>query len=496
MSQSTEIDLNLHAKQGQAFDSEATEILYGGAAGGGKSHLMRAVAITWAAEILGLQVYIFRRIREDLVKNHMDGPKGFRRLLAPWVLSGFVKILEEEIRFWNDSKIYLCHCKDEKDRFKYLGAEIHVLLIDELTTFTEVIYRFLRGRVRAVGLQDLPPKYQGKFPRILSGSNPGNIGHQWVKRSFVDHGEMVINQMPDVEGGMLRQYIPAKLNDNPSMEKDDPGYRVRLRGLGSEALVKAMEDGDWDVFEGQAFTWNKKRHVISPLRIPPGAPIYMTFDWGFGAPFSIGWWWVDSDGRVYRFFEWYGAKQGPTGYVGLRMTDDDIAEEIKRIEKEDLRLKDTDKIKRYAGPDCFNKKPDYKGGGQGDSTFTTFLSHGLLLRAGDPSRKLKIRQMHRRMKIPEHDLPMLVVYDHCEHFIRTIPPLQFSGKDPEDIDTAMEDHVYDETCHILMARPMPAIPEASEFFDVHHVPSQQALRQILREEPVAPPEPFVNLDNP
>jgi hypothetical protein len=211
---------------------------------------MRIAAILWCTQIPGLQVYLFRRIKEDLVKNHVEGPKGFRTLLAGWVNCGFVEIIEDEIKFWNGSKIYLCHCKDEKHRFKYLGAEIHVLLIDELTTFTDTIYRFLRGRVRAVGLPQLPKEYQGKFPRIICSSNPGNIGHLWVKTAFIDGvREMVIRQMPDTEGGMKRQYISAKLEDNPSMATDDPNYRSRLRGLGSETLVKAMEKGDWDVIE-------------------------------------------------------------------------------------------------------------------------------------------------------------------------------------------------------------------------------------------------------
>ncbi len=155
MSVSPEINLNLHPKQAIALDTEATEVLYGGAAGGGKSHLMRVAAILWCASIPGLQVYLFRRIREDLIKNHMEGPKGFRSVLAPWVLNGFVRIVEDEIRFWNGSKIYLCHCKDEKDIYKYLGVEIHVLLIDELTHFNEAMYRFLRNRVRMVGV-DVP----------------------------------------------------------------------------------------------------------------------------------------------------------------------------------------------------------------------------------------------------------------------------------------------------------------------------------------------------
>ena len=177
------IPFSLHSKQGIALQTEATELLYGGAAGGGKSFLMRAAAVLYAAQIPGLQVYIFRRIRDDLVKNHMEGPKGLRSLLADWSKYGLVKIVEDEIRFWNGSKIYLCHCLSEEDRFKYLGAEMHLLIIDELTTFTDVIYRFLRSRVRMVGL-NLPDELKGKFPRIMCSSNPGGVGHHFVKRVY------------------------------------------------------------------------------------------------------------------------------------------------------------------------------------------------------------------------------------------------------------------------------------------------------------------------
>ena len=117
------IDLALHAKQGIAFETPATEVLFGGAVGGGKSHLMRAAAISWCGMIPGLQVYLFRRLRDDPIKNHMEVPKGLRALLGPWVDAGFATIVEDQIRFWNGSKIFLCHCKEEKDRFKYLGSE-------------------------------------------------------------------------------------------------------------------------------------------------------------------------------------------------------------------------------------------------------------------------------------------------------------------------------------------------------------------------------------
>ncbi|MFZ9311870.1 MAG: terminase large subunit domain-containing protein, partial [Arenimonas sp.] len=138
----TAIDLRLHPRQSQAFTSTATEILYGGAAGGGKSHLMRVAAIAWCVAIPGLQVYLFRRTYPELVANHLDGAGAFPALLAPWIATKWVSmnLSNLEIQFGNGSKIHLCHCQHEKDRFKYQGAEIHALLMDELTHFTPTIY--------------------------------------------------------------------------------------------------------------------------------------------------------------------------------------------------------------------------------------------------------------------------------------------------------------------------------------------------------------------
>jgi hypothetical protein len=97
----------LHPKQIVAKNTSATEVLYGGAAGGGKSHLMRVSAIEWCCHIPKLQVYLFRRIYDDLIKNHMEGRGGFRALLAPLTITGQAKIVESEIRFVNDSRIFL-----------------------------------------------------------------------------------------------------------------------------------------------------------------------------------------------------------------------------------------------------------------------------------------------------------------------------------------------------------------------------------------------------
>src|SRR5690606_23412118 len=112
--------------------------------------------------------------------------------------------------------------------------------------------RYLRGRTRLGGLK-VPEKYANKLPLALSGANPGGVGHNWVKRSWIDLAPpMAITPMAKAEGGMRRQFVPAKLSDNPTMADNDPDYADRLEGLGNPALVKAMLDGDWNLVAGGA----------------------------------------------------------------------------------------------------------------------------------------------------------------------------------------------------------------------------------------------------
>lgn len=452
------MELSLHPRQTEAFLTEATEVLYGGAAGGGKSHLMRAAAIAWCTDIPGLQVYIFRRISDDLTKNHMEGPTGFPALLGEWVTAGHIKIRHQptSIEFWNGAKIHLCHCQYEKDVIKYQGAEIHVLMPDELTHFTEKIYRYLRGRCR-LGALKLPEKYIGKFPRIVAGTNPGGVGHNWVRSTFVDIAPpMTIVPQPKNEGGMRRQYIPARLDDNPTLKETDPDYIDRLEGLGRPELVKAMRDGDWNIVAGGMFddVWRESSHVIQRFDIPAGWRIDRSFDWGSSRPFSVGWW-AEADGTdaklpdgstrsfprgtLVRIAEWYGWNGKPN--EGLRMLATEVAAGILKAEKE---IGITGRVR--SGP-ADSAIFDTQNGVCIADDMARIGVRWERADKGPGSRRNGWERMRKMLKAAmTHPMeePGLLVFDTCRQFIRTVPVLPRSERDPDDIDTDAEDHVGDE----------------------------------------------------
>jgi len=314
-------------------------------------------------------------------------------------------------------------------------------------------YDYLRGRVRCT--LPVPEEFKHKIPGIYCASNPGGVGHTFCRARWVDYARpMEIKRAPVLEGGMLRQYIPALLEDNPTLTLTDPGYRSRLEAL-PEPYRTAYLKGDWDIFIGQAFDFYYDYHVIKDHPIPAGAPVYMTFDWGFGAPFSVCWFYIDQDGRMIMFSEWYGWDGNQN--KGLRLTDIEVADGINTREQA---MGILNVVQRIAGPDCFQKKPDYRGGGQGPSTAEIFSNRNLFLTAGDANRKLKIRQFRNRLMVPRDEKgevcgrPMLQVFESCIQFIRTIPAISALPSNPEDIDTTGEDHVFDSVCLLAMARPV------------------------------------------
>jgi hypothetical protein len=241
-------------------------------------------------------------------------------------------------------------------------------------------------------------------------------------------------------------YIPATVSDNPTLMQNDPGYVQWLDSL-PEPLRSAWRYGDWDIYSGQAFEWSSA-NVIDPVPIPERARLMMTFDWGFGKPFSVGWWWVaGGDGVLVQIGEWYGCEPGRAD-AGLRLADGEIAQGILQREA-DMGIAGRVEL-RLADPTVFNRRPDSYGGGLSESTATIFARCGVALRAGDPNRKQKFRQFAARVKSRS-----LLVFRSCRDFIRTVPELPLDEKSYDDVDTDAEDHIYDEACHACMEVRLP-----------------------------------------
>lgn len=439
---------------------------------------MRSAAIAWCFAIPGLQVYLFRRLSDDLLKNHMEGPSSFPSLLAQWIDAKHCKIKYSPatIEFFNGSKIHLCHCQYEKDVAKYQGAEIHVLMIDELTHFTDTIYRYLRGRCRVGGLK-IPEKYQGMFPRILCGSNPGGLGHNFVKSTFIDNAPpFEIVQMPKKEGGMLRQFIPALLADNPTMMENDPDYLDRLSGLGNDHLIKAMRDGDWNIVAGGAFddVWSER--VIKPrFKIPVAWRLDRSFDWGSSHPFAVAWW-AESDGTeaimpdgskfcpprgsLIMFNEWYGSN----GVVnqGLKMAARDIALGIVDREKE-IRASGFIASDVKAGP-ADNQIDNISESGT-PNIATEMKSKGVTWTKSDKSagtRRIGLELMRQAILEAGKEQPestCMYIMDHCRAAISQIPVLPRDTRNSEDVDTKSEDHLYDAMRYRLLSAKRTATIE-------------------------------------
>lgn len=370
------------------------------------------------------------------------------------------------IKFDNGAQAIMVAIGSMADARDWVGHQFTEISIEECTTFP-----FFSGMVDVLKGSLRSP--HGVPTHIFGTGNPGGPGHNEVKEYFrlgkhwkdQGFGQDVPWAHEDDTGNQQRIFIPSFLADNRILCANDPDYVNVLMSISDPMLRAAWLEGDWDVFIGQAFSWFPQYHEIDPIwPIPAWAPVYMTFDWGYSAPFSVGWWWIDNDGRAIRCGEWYGWNGTPN--QGLRMEDSEIAKGI--LAKEAEMNLPSDRISRLCDPTCFNKKPNYQGGGQGPSTAEVFRNvdpKRLVLRPGDPARNLKIRQFRERLKIPRENLndgspgtitgaPMMQVYKSCRHFIRTIPTLAIDEDNVEDIDTEQEDHVYDEACHVAMARPL------------------------------------------
>jgi hypothetical protein len=317
-----------------------------------------------------------------------------------------------------------------------------------------VVYDFIKTRLRA-------KKSLGVVPIVRSASNPGNIGHGWVKKMFVDAGPYMSIQEQEIFSETLHkskkirtQYIPALAMENPYITDD---YIFELEQK-PEALRKALLNGDWDAFEGQVFTEFRNdpahyadrawTHVIEPFAIPSDWKRYFSFDYGYSRPFACQWWAVDYQGRAYLYKEWYGCKPRQAN-VGLELTPRQVAEGI--ISREEQEIKENLLVLRTADPSIFDRS---RGDSVADQMAPNGSKRGVVFNKGDNTRMAGKMQVHERLRFDESGKPMMYIFSTCQDWIRTVPNLPYSEKKPEDIDTDAEDHEYDATRYFLMDHPL------------------------------------------
>lgn len=433
-------------KQAEFMMRGEDEVLYGGAAGGGKSDALLMEALRQVS-VPNYKAIIFRRTfpqtRELVDRSSQLYPKIYPE--AKYNAS---------LHYWqfpSGAKIHFGAMQHDRDRFNYHGQAFDFVAFDELTTFSHVQYSYMITRNR--------PSGPGTRCYIRSTTNPGGIGHGWVKQRFIENKEPYKTywETIDVDGKKYKRstaFVPATVFDNNKLLENNPNYVANLASMPDE-LRRAYLLGDWDVFSGQVFTEyrnspkhyidRKYTHVIEPFKIPDTWKRYRSFDFGYTKPFSVGWWAMDFDGRLYRYRELYGCEGTPD--VGVEWEPRKIARAIRQIE---------DKYEKghtiYGVADSAIWDTSV---GSDASIIRQMEEEGVYFEKSKKDRLSGKMQLHYRLAFDKNGLPMLYVFKTCKAFIRTVPSLVYSDVKVEDVDTKQEDHVYDEVRYLLMENPIP-----------------------------------------
>ena len=395
-----EIKLNVTAKQKSFIDAGEAEVLFGGAAGGGKSYGQIVDALIFALKYPASKQLILRRTFAELDKSLIRTSLA----LFPKDVYSF-NASTHTGKFKNASIIDFGYCGTENDVYQYQSAEYDLIRFDELTHFTEAQYIYLISRVRGAN---------GYPKQIKSTTNPGGIGHSWVKARFIDPAPPKESFLGD--DGMKRIFIPSSLDDNIFLKKSDPGYRERLLAL-PERERRALLFGDWNIFEGQYFSeFSEEKHVASPFEIPKSWRKYRAIDYGLDRLVCL-WIAIAPDRRVYVYREF--AESGLTissaakGILERTPTGEDIYATL-------------------APPDLFSRSQE-----SGRSKASIFSEFGVNFTKTSNDRETGWLAIKELLCDTGHGAA-LKIFSNCRELIKCLPAL---SRDPvRPTDTRLEPH--------------------------------------------------------
>ena len=441
-------------KQIEFMSRNEYEVLYGGAAGGGKSDAIIVEALR-QVDNPNYRALILRKTypqcRELIIKS--------LRIYSAVYPEAQYNGSEHYWRFPSGAKIYFGSMPNSTSYLNYQGLSYSYIAFDELTHFTLEEYEYMISRNRADG--------EGLRVYMRATANPGGIGHGWVKERFITASEpnvpyTVTTHIKDNNGNTIeatrsRVFIPSSVFDNEALLKNDPGYLSNLAML-PESQKKALLYGDWDSYEGQVFTEflnnpdgylsRLNTHVIEPFPIPKTWHRYRSFDFGYSRPFAVQWWAVDYDGRAYLYRQLYGCSDTPIH--GVKWEPSEIARKIREIEDE---LECGNKITGIADPSIWDESR-----GKDGTVIRMFEEAGVFFEKGKNDRLSGKMQCHYRFKMDDDGRPMAYIFSNCRHFLRTVPSLVYDTVNVEDVDTSQEDHDYDAMRYFFMHNPIAPAP--------------------------------------
>lgn len=357
---------------------------------------------------------------------------------------------EEEKNFYLTKSMGsgIISCRNLDDSSKYASAEFAAIGVDEATKNVESTFTNLRWRLRWNGLP---------HPKFICCSNPGGIGHAWVKKLWIDS----LFDPNETEAALFK-FVQAKYDDNPYTS---PDYLNTLNSL-PDKLRKAFRDGDWTVFAGQFFDEWSSAHIIKPFAIPAEWERFIALDYGYSGGFSsVGWYAVDFAGKVYRYREIYTQKR----------TYSELAYDI-------LAANGNDVISYLAAdPAIWGDRPHHDTliGESGGDTMAEIMYPAqedeeiwqkrselniprdiqILLQKADNNRITGWGRIREYLRVVKDQFgtesPSFFVFDTCRNFIRLFPAAIFDEihLDRRDDLVCDEDHIHDECRYGLMSRP-------------------------------------------
>jgi phage terminase large subunit len=396
--------------------------LFGGAAGPGKSYWLRwnsvRQLIKWGKEfnLKGIHGALFSEDYPTLKDRQISKME----VEFPRWLGEIKNTITDGLGFHLNEEYggHVLMLRNLDDPSKYLSSEFALIAVEELTMSPEQKFHLLRGRMRWTGI----PR-----PKFFGATNPGNIGHLWVKQRWID------KKFPAEEMEISKQfaYVPALPTDNPHLAKS---YIETLKSL-PERLRKAYLEGNWDIFEGQYFTeWDKTRHVVPPFPVPLSFKRFRAYDHGRTNAACCKWYALDYDGRVWVYKELY--------VKGLNV--DQIAEQINKMS-----VGETYEYS-VADPAIFAKMGFVDRYG-GQTIAETFAHYGIMFLPASNRRIDGWNLMHQYLHWEETKPPKIIYFNTCFDSIRTIPALVHDTNKPEDIDSRGEDHAADVDRYLLMS---------------------------------------------